>query len=461
MFKTSLLATMAVSSVSAVELETSRRAPINFMPGLDLLRQEGKKSGIKAATNFLNFWTDNDGFKEEDDHDFFFIDDDKFGGFFGGKADNDLIPKFLFEDELYHHKHRRPEPKTFHRRPEPKTFGIGRTRIQPKVKADVVVVEAEEDADTGEVTPKVELKTSLNVDVTESLVEVESPVVVVEHPAPLPPMRPAPLPARLPAPEPAPLPPMRPEPLPAKLPAPEPAPLPAPRPAPLPAIKLAPLPEPEYFASPAPEPEPEQVAEEEEVEEVEVEEVVVLEPEEEEEVVVIEPEEEEEVVVIEPEEEEEVVVLAPVEEEEEEVVVLEPEVEDEEEEEEEVIVEVEIPEPPKPKKKPFIPIFPEDIVAKGNGAAQQLIEHALVLNAGSIEDVEEPLTDLVEVIMKVIAGGPKPAKKPAVATYVEDALNVVTSDSGAVLAAFVDEVKSNVIDSVKAQKEQIEIDAEY
>ena len=430
MFKTSLLATMAVSSVSAVELETSRRAPINFMPGLDLLRQEGKKSGIKAATNFLNFWTDNDGFKEEDDHDFFFIDDDKFGGFFGGKADNDLIPKFLFEDELYHHKHRRPEPKTFHRRPEPKTFGIGRTRIQPKVKADVVVVEAEEDADTGEVTPKVELKTSLNVDVTESLVEVESPVVVVEHPAPLPPMRPAPLPARLPAPEPAPL--------------------PAPRPAPLPAIKLAPLPEPEYFASPAPEPEPEQVAEEEEVEEVEVEEVVVL-----------EPEEEEEVVVIEPEEEEEVVVLAPVEEEEEEVVVLEPEVEDEEEEEEEVIVEVEIPEPPKPKKKPFIPIFPEDIVAKGNGAAQQLIEHALVLNAGSIEDVEEPLTDLVEVIMKVIAGGPKPAKKPAVATYVEDALNVVTSDSGAVLAAFVDEVKSNVIDSVKAQKEQIEIDAEY
>ena len=73
--------------------------------------------------------------------------------------------------------------------------------------------------------------------------------------------------------------------------------------------------------------------------------------------------------------------------------------------------------------------------------------------------MEEPLTDLVEVIMKVIAGGPKPAKKPAVATYVEDALNVVTSDSGAVLAAFVGEVKTEVIDTVKQQKKQRELDA--
>ena len=73
--------------------------------------------------------------------------------------------------------------------------------------------------------------------------------------------------------------------------------------------------------------------------------------------------------------------------------------------------------------------------------------------------MEEPLTDLVEVIMKAIAGQSKPGQKPAVATYVEEALDEVTSNPGAVLAAFVGEIKTEVIDSVKQQKEQRELDA--
>ena len=154
MFKTTLLATMAVSSVNAVDLE--RRGAVDFFPGLNLLRQEGKKSGIEAATGFLNFWAGkNHGFRQSSAHlvdedeqrpydDFFFINDPKFGGFFGGR-DNDLIPKFLFEDE------------------EPKAFGLGRTRIQPKVKSDVVVTEGEPGEDG---QPKIELKTILSVEVT-------------------------------------------------------------------------------------------------------------------------------------------------------------------------------------------------------------------------------------------------------------------------------------------------------
>ena len=52
--------------------------------------------------------------------------------------------------------------------------------------------------------------------------------------------------------------------------------------------------------------------------------------------------------------------------------------EEEDEEVEEVIVveeeEEEEEEQPKPAKKPFVPIFPEDIVAKNTGWAQRQIE---------------------------------------------------------------------------------------
>ena len=52
--------------------------------------------------------------------------------------------------------------------------------------------------------------------------------------------------------------------------------------------------------------------------------------------------------------------------------------EEEDEEVEEVVVveeeEEEEEEQPKPAKKPFVPIFPEDIVAKNTGWAQRQIE---------------------------------------------------------------------------------------
>ena len=51
--------------------------------------------------------------------------------------------------------------------------------------------------------------------------------------------------------------------------------------------------------------------------------------------------------------------------------------------------------------------------------------------------------------MQVAVDGSKPATKPPVATFVEEALNGVTADPGAVLAEFADEVIAEVDNTVK------------
>ena len=77
--------------------------------------------------------------------------------------------------------------------------------------------------------------------------------------------------------------------------------------------------------------------------------------------------------------------------------------------------------------------------------------------------------------MQVAADGDMPAEKPAVAAFVEEALNGVTADSAAVLAEFADEVRvgidnavnkaaqagegSQAAEAVKQQKARSELDA--
>ena len=65
-----------------------------------------------------------------------------------------------------------------------------------------------------------------------------------------------------------------------------------------------------------------------------------------------------------------------------------------------------------------------------------------------MQDVEKPMTDLVELIMQVAADGAMPAEKPAVVALVEEALNGVTADTAAVLAEFADEVRAEIDNAV-------------
>ena len=132
MFKTTLLATMVYDAVNAIDLENREtisrdsKSLQGFFPGLDTLREEDKRlidlrrrtkkrkiRGIDTANSFLNLWGDNDhGWKQSSAHlvekedlrpydDFFFYDNPRFGGFFQGREDCDLLPKYLFEDEHY------------------------------------------------------------------------------------------------------------------------------------------------------------------------------------------------------------------------------------------------------------------------------------------------------------------------------------------------------------------------
>ena len=90
------------------------------------MRHEGKRlrdgrnriKGIDAANSFLDFWSDNDhGWRQSSEYlvdeedlrpyeDFFFLDNPRFGGFFSGREDCDLVPDYLFEDEYYISKQR-------------------------------------------------------------------------------------------------------------------------------------------------------------------------------------------------------------------------------------------------------------------------------------------------------------------------------------------------------------------